>query len=45
MGVLKLEPDDPLWQSIWRLFAEYDLFLRVNERGQIFESARASIQW
>jgi hypothetical protein len=40
----KLEPNDVLWQALWRRSAEYELFLRVNQRGQIWESARAWIQ-
>jgi hypothetical protein len=43
--VERLQPDDPLWQALWRLFTEYDLFLRINQRTQIFESGKASIQW
>ena len=45
LKVERLDPKDPLWQAVWRLFAEYHLVLQMRGLRHIFEGARASILW
>jgi hypothetical protein len=45
LNIEKLEPNDPLWQAVWRLYAEYHLALQLRSLRYIFEGARASIVW
>jgi len=39
LEVEELEPDDPLWEAIWRIWCEYDLALRQGKWGYISRAA------
>jgi hypothetical protein len=45
LEIEELEHDDDLWEAIWRLWCDYDLALRQNNWGYIFEGRTASIVW
>jgi hypothetical protein len=45
LEVEELDHDDQLWEAIWRLWCEYDLALRQNNWGYVFEGRKASIVW
>lgn len=38
-----LPPDDPLWQTIWRLYCTYEIDLRRDKLAKIFESTKVSL--
>ena len=43
LTIEKLDPQDELWQWIWRLYTLYEVALRGTGAAKIYESARASI--
>ena len=45
LEIEELPHDNDLWEAIWRLWCEYDLALRQNNWGYIFEGRKASIVW
>jgi hypothetical protein len=43
LKVERQELESPLWQSLWRLHAQYDMFCRTNGVAKVFESNRVSL--
>lgn len=45
LNVCEREPNDPLWDAIWRLYVDLFVGVRATQSGQLFESRSASISY